>query len=275
VTAAILTLVGSFVTGFLGGILGAGGGVFLVPYLIFVVGIRPIAAVGISIFCVLGTTVGATGRSLEEGRVNVPLALSIEPALLVGATLAAYFAQRITDQALLMLFAGLMLALALLFFFGRRTVTPDISVLPERHPLDGVFLDERTGAPVAYRPRRLALVLPLATLAGASSGLFGIGGGALVVPLMTFVARVPMKAATATSAFTMALTGASAAIVHLVHGTVPAALVAASLLGVLPGGRLGARFGRKISDRTLRFTFASFATVIAVITFARAFGETA
>jgi uncharacterized membrane protein YfcA len=157
VTAAILTLVGSYGTGFLGGILGAGGGVFLVPYLIFVVGVRPIAAVGISIFCVLGTAVGATGKSLEEGRVNVPLALSIEPALIIGAALAAWFAQAVSDRTLLVLFAALMLALAGLFFFARHRVAPEKSELPDHHALDGVFLDERTGAPVAYRPQRMRI----------------------------------------------------------------------------------------------------------------------
>jgi uncharacterized membrane protein YfcA len=273
VTAVLMTLVGSFATGFLGGILGAGGGVFLVPYLVFVVGIRPIAAVGISIFCVLGTAVGATGRSLEEGRVNVPLALSIEPALVVGATLAALFAQRVSDETLLILFALLMFGLAALFFFGDRAAHPAVFDDTMHRPLDGVTIDAKGDAPVAYRPQRLGFVLPLATLAGASSGLFGIGGGALVVPLLTFVARVPIKAAVATSAFTMAVTGASAAAVHLVHGTVPAALVAASLLGVMPGGRLGARMGRRISDRALRLTFALFAVVIAVVTLWRAMGD--
>lgn len=268
VTVALLTFLGSLATGFLGGILGAGGGVFLVPYLVLVVGVRPIEAVSTSIVCVLGTAVGATGRALEDGRVNVPLALALEPFLVVGAVLAALFAQRIGDRALLIAFASLMLLLAVLLV-ARRTSHAVEPAPDDVSPFDGVAPDDE-GRPVRYRPRRLGATLPLAAAAGASSGLFGIGGGALVVPILSLVARVPMRSATSTSAFTMATTGAAAALVHFAHGTVPAALVAASLLGVWPGGRLGARFQRRLSERTLGRVFALFAVVIAGLTLWRA-----
>lgn len=270
-TVALLTFLGSLATGFLGGILGAGGGVFLVPYLVLVVGVRPIEAVSTSIVCVLGTAVGATGRALEDGRVNVPLALALEPFLVVGAALAAIFAQRIGDRALLVAFAMLMLVLAALLVFRRRAVDGEAAP-SDTAPFDGVALDD-DGRPVRYRPQRLLATLPLAAAAGASSGLFGIGGGALVVPILSLVAKVPLRSATSTSAFTMATTGAAAALVHFAHGTVPAALVAASLLGVWPGGRLGARFQRRLSEQTLARVFAFFAVVIAVLTFLRA-GDT-
>lgn len=269
----VTTLIGSFVVGILGGLFGVGGGVFLVPFLVVAAGLRPIAAVGVSILCVLGSSIGATGRALETGRVNIALALLLEPLLVVGALSASFLAQRVTDQTLILMFAAMMLGLAALFVVTGRARSAHAAVpLDGARAFDGVFLDRSSDEVVRYRPQRLAVVVPLAAVAGASSGLFGIGGGALIVPLLTFVGGVPLRAAAATSAFTMAVTGAAAGVVHIVHGTVPPVLAAASLVGVLPGGRLGARLQSRLSEERLRAGFALFALVVAVASLVRALG---
>jgi len=76
-TLLLLTLLGGVIIGILGGLLGVGGGVLWVPYLVIVVGLRPVEAVGIALFCVIGTCVAGTRKGLLEGRTNVPLALSL------------------------------------------------------------------------------------------------------------------------------------------------------------------------------------------------------
>ncbi len=263
----VITFVGSFVVGILGGLLGVGGGVFLVPFLVTVADLRPVAAVGVSLFCVIGTSLGGTTQALDAGRPNVPLAVFLETFMIIGSVAASFAAQRIEDGALLAGFAAMMFMLAVVFFLRRNAVEGDSIVAPDEPRRFG---DDTYQNPdreiVAYRPQRLGLLGVLMLFTGSASGLFGIGGGSLNVPLMTLFGKVPLRVATATSTLTMSVTGAVAGLVHLLHGTVPAALIGASLLGVLPGGRFGASFQRHLSVRTLRLAFAALAVVVGVAT---------
>lgn len=271
--ALVATSIGSFVVGLLGGVLGAGGGVFLVPFLVLALDLRPVEAVGVSLFCVVGTSAGAVSAAVRSGEANLQLASLLEPFLVAGSVAASFLAHRVADAALLLAFAALLVFIGLLFVAAAAIEAP-----PTPPPVDEGVFDGATrgpdGATTIYRPRRLPALAGLAAVTGMSSGLFGIGGGVLVVPAMTWVARVPLRAAAATSAATLMVTGAAGGAVHLAHGTVPASLAAASLLGVIPGGRLGARLQTHMSERALRLLFAALALVTAGITAAKALGAT-
>jgi uncharacterized membrane protein YfcA len=266
---ALLTVVGSFGVGVIGAALGVGGGVFLVPFLALFAGLRPIEAVGISLFCVIGTSVGGASRALRSGQANLPLALTLEPIMLAGAVASAMVAHKLSDAWLLGGFGVLMLFIGGLFL-RRGAGEPDAEVDDESPgTFDGVTFDP-DGTRTRYRPRRVPALLGLVATTGAASGLFGIGGGVLNVPWLTLVARVPMRAAAATSVLTMSVTGAAAGAVHLSHGTVPVALIGASLLGVMPGGMIGARLRARLPEASLRLGFAGLTFVVAVLTFRRA-----
>ena len=267
---AMVVAAGSLVIGILGGLLGVGGGVFLVPFLVFFTDLRPVEAVGLSLFCVMGTSVGTSKRNLVGGHTNIGLALFLEPFMVAGSIGAALFAQKIRDQSLMLGFAGLMLFLGALFL-RKAPASSERVQKPTGAPrlTDGETL-EPDGAPLAYRPAKLPLLGALVFGTGAASGLFGIGGGSINVPLMTLLSRVPLRAAAATSTFTMSVTGAAGGIVHLSHGTVPVALVAATLAGVVPGGQIGATWRHRFSETTLRRAFAALALLVAVASFFRA-----
>ncbi len=259
--------VGSGLVGILGGMLGVGGGVFLVPFLVFTTSLRPIEAVGLSLFCVMGTSVGGASRALNRGDVNIGLALWIELFMLGGTVGASLLAQKMSDSLLLYGFALMMLAVGSVFVFRAVKKHRVVVEAPTGDPslLDGVITRE-DGNRESYRAQHPWVLAVLTSFTGAASGLFGIGGGTLNVPFLTFVGRVPLSAAAATSTFTMAATGAAGAAVHLAHGTVPAGLVAASLLGVIPGGMLGARLRERLPNRVLTALFAALALLVAVAT---------
>lgn len=267
----LLTLFGSFAVGVMGAVLGVGGGTFLVPFLVLFAGMRPVEAVGISLFCVIGTSVGGASSAIKNGQANVGLALLIEPIMVFASVGASLLAQRMGDALLLALFALVMLALSGLFLhLWRHNIrTEPVAPSGSARLVDG-SVHEPGAEPVLYRPQRLPLLSGLVAFTGAASGLFGIGGGVLNVPFMTLVSRVPLRAAASTSVLTMSVTGAAAGAVHLAHGSVPGALVGASLLGVVPGGMLGARLQRRLPERQLRITFAVLALLVAVLTFRRA-----
>lgn len=261
---AVVTALGSLAVGVVGGAFGVGGGIFLVPLLVWT-GLRPVEAVGVSLFCVIGTSAGASSVALKNGEANLGLSLLLEPFLLIGAVGAGLVAPHVGDAELLYAFAALLLLVAVTTALRGRGAA---AVPPTGEP--GMFDGASSG--VAYRPQRRGALPPAMLAAGVASGLFGIGGGALVVPLLSQVARLPMRAATATSTVSLMVTAGAAGAVHLAHGTVPLDVVAWALLGVIPGGLVGARLQSRLSDRALRAVFALLALLVAVSVVARARG---
>jgi uncharacterized membrane protein YfcA len=269
VTAALVTFAGSFAVGVVGAVLGVGGGVFLVPFLVFAAGLRPIEAVGISLFCVVGTSIGGASKALRDGQANLRLALTLEPIMLVTSVGASLLVQRASDALILGLFGAVMLIIAGVVRASRGRaleVEP-----PEGEPRfwDGV-VDEPGKGHTPYRPRKMPALLSVVGGVGFASGFFGLGGGVMNVPALALLARVPMRAAASTSVLTMCVTGAAAGAVHLSYGHVPAGLVGASLLGVVPGGMIGARLMRRFDEQALRTGFALLALFVSAASLWRA-----
>lgn len=262
---AALTALGSFVVGVFGGSFGVGGGIFLVPWLVWL-GLRPVEAVGVSLFCIIGTSIGASSVALKNGEANLGLSLLLEPVLLLGAVAASLVAARVSDATLLYAFAAMLVGVGLSLALrgqGRAEGVP-----PDGAPR---FYDGGSaGAP--YRPQRLWPTAVAMVSAGLAAGLFGIGGGALVVPLLAQLGRVPMRAAAATSTVSLMVTAGAAAAVHLAQGTVPLSSVAWALLGVLPGGLVGARLQSRLSERLMRRVFAALMLLVAASVVWRARG---
>jgi uncharacterized protein len=271
-TLMLLTLIGGLIIGILGGLLGVGGGVLWVPYLVIVVGLRPVEAVGIALFCVIGTCVAGTRKGLLEGRTNVPLALSLEPFMLVGAVLSSYAAYKVSDGLLLSGFSLLLMGIAVLFL-SRSHFGQEAQVAPSgpAHFTDGAFY-EKDGSLIAYQVDRRKTLSALVFTSGLATGFFGVGGGVLNVPWMHLISKVPLRAAAATSTFTMAITGAAAGAVHFSQGEISGHIVAAALLGVIPGGRLGDRLLGRLPEHFIRWIFAGLLFFVGGITALKAAG---
>ncbi len=245
VTVAVVSL-GSFAMGILGGLLGVGGGVFLVPWLVMVAGLDARAAVGVSLCSVIATSAASSFVAGRRGEARLDVALRLEPYLIAGAVLASVVGVRVAEGPLLLGFAAFVVVVAgLVFLRGRRAGS-------ERAP----------GLPVV----RPGIVAGLAFVSGAASGLFGVGGGVLVVPALVLVGRMPLKEAATTSSLCLMSSAAAGAAVHLAQGTLPASSVALAVVGVLPGGIVGARLQRRVSARVLETTFVVLALLVAALT---------
>ncbi len=245
---AAVVVVGSFATGILGGMLGVGGGVFLVPFLVFFDVAAPKTAVAISLACVICTSAAASLISGRSGEARFSVALRLEPPLVLGAVAASLLGTRVDDGALLVGFGAFILVIAALLRARRRFGNVD---------------------EIPWTTARLLLILVLAFFSGAASGLFGVGGGVLVVPALVLVGRLPLKAAASTSLLCLMTSAAAAAAVHHAHEPLPVDVVAAALVGVLPGGLLGARLQKKTSESVLEALFLLLAVVVAGLSFWR------
>lgn len=90
---------------------------------------------------------------------------------------------------------------------------------------------------------------------GLSSGFLGIGGGALMVPILHLTMNLPMHVTVATSMFIMVFTSISGAATHLSLGNVQIYHTAFICIGVIFGAQLGTYFSKKISGKGLRKMF--------------------
>lgn len=266
----ILSVMGMGVlAGGLGALLGIGGGVFLVPFLRQVLGLPATVAAGISLTTVIATSsvvsAGRTGRQL----INLRLGMLLEVATAAGGLAGGLAAQMFSDRTLDIHFGAVtaVIAIVMLTRLDRRNVILDPTVGPGR--LGGRFHEHESGGEVVYRVKRLPLALGVSWVAGGISGLLGIGGGILKVPVLNVWCGVPLRAAAATSAFMIGVTAVSAAPIYYAQGKIVPPLAAAAVLGVLIGSRLGLRFGARTRAKWLKLLMAVVLLAVSILTFAR------
>jgi hypothetical protein len=106
--------------------------------------------------------------------------------------------------------------------------------------------------------------MPISFFAGFFSGLLGIGGGTLMVPILHFVLCFPIHLAVATSAFTMIFTSISGVTTHLVLGNVRFDYALLLSVGVILGAQIGAYAAKRTSSKNLRRIFGVVLVVISL-----------
>jgi hypothetical protein len=141
---------------------------------------------------------------------------------------------------------------------GRRNVIADVSVETGRL---GGRLQEGDQSYV-YRIRRVPVAMAASLAAGAISGLLGVGGGIIKVPVLNTFCGIPIRVAAATSAFMIGVTGAASAFLYFGRGDVALHLTAAVAVGALPGSLLGARLSHRVEARSLKIIMAVVLLVV-------------
>jgi hypothetical protein len=143
-----------------------------------------------------------------------------------------------------------------------RPVPPD--AWADRLHLHGSYFDASQGKEIQYRVTHTGLGLFLMYLAGAVSGLLGIGSGVLKVPAMDLAMRIPIKVSTATSNLMIGVTAAASAGVYFARGDVDPFITAPVALGVVLGAAIGSRVLAKIDNRLLRIVFVAILLFVSV-----------
>jgi uncharacterized membrane protein YfcA len=248
-----LVLLGA-ATGLVGALLGLGGGVFLVPLLTLAIGVPIRTAIAASLISVIATASASATVNLNRGLVNMRLGVVLEVATSIGGLTGSLVSTRLTQRQLFLFFAVTLVVMGVMTAArsGRRNVIADLAVPPGRL---GGRLQEGAAAYV-YRPRRLPLGLAASLVAGAVSGLLGLGGGIIKVPFLNTFCGVPIRVAAATSTFMIGVTAAASAIPYFSRGDVALPLTAAVCLGALPGSLLGARLSERVQARSLKVLMA-------------------
>jgi uncharacterized membrane protein YfcA len=265
----LLAAVG-LVAGFVGSLLGIGGGFFVIPMLTLALGLPMQTAVGTSLVAVVATSSISSTSFLKSGLTNLKLAMTLEVVTTVGAVAGAFIAVALSQTALGILFAAVMVYVA--YTMGRRPGEADRSphIDADGNTWGARFFDPSLGRLVSYKVRRMPLGMGLSGLAGLLSGLLGIGGGVVKVPVMSLVMSIPVKAAIATSSYMIGLTAVASAFIYLYRGYILPAVAGSVALGVVAGALIGARVASRAGSLTLRRAFAVITFLVAVTMVLRA-----
>ncbi len=256
-------------SGVLGALLGLGGGVILVPLLVFLLHVPIHIASGASIIAVVATSSAAASTYVRNELTNMRLGMFLELATTLGAITGAFLTSVISESLLRIVFGlSLLYASATMFYQQRNTGgagwTPKADDwLAERLKLGSSYFDEALGQEVRYGVDRTPLTFAISYVAGVVSGLLGIGGGGIKVPAMNIISGIPMKAAVATSNFMIGVTASASAMVYMRHQFCDAFVTAPVMLGTLVGAALGSRLTNRVSSNTLKTFFEAVLLLLA------------
>ena len=262
-------------TGFALGLTGGGGSVFAVPLVVYGLGMPLHEAVVISLAAVGATALGGGLARLREGQAELRTAVIFGLSGIIGAPLGAWLHPRFPEAVLLAGFALLMLAVAMRMW-RQASRQPEETRLIRAGGASGN--DAAAGPACRYDAggrlqftSRCALRLTLAgTLTGLLSGLFGVGGGFLIVPALVMIASLPMRRAVATSLWVNAMISAIGFVSHLLAGQrLNLAITLGFVLGGLAGMALGIAVGRRIAGPTLQKLFSVMIAAVAAFTLVR------
>ncbi|GKU80584.1 sulfite exporter TauE/SafE family protein [Paenibacillus sp. L3-i20] len=245
----VLVLIG-VVAAMFGSIVGLGGGIIIVPAVIYIapslIG-QPVdhaTAVGISLTVLIVTALASTlsyaKRKIVDFRTAMLFFITSGPAAIIGSAITGYLKAgtfQLVFGLFMLLMAGLLIARDYMKPFNKkwpvvRTIT------------------DATGKEHTYS-YGVVPALAIGFGVGLISGLFGIGGGSLFVPLMVLLFSFPPHIATATSMFVIFLSSILGSGMHVVLGEINWLLVLALAPGAWIGGKLGAMIALRMSGKWL------------------------
>ena len=244
------------------GALGSGGSILAVPALVYAAGRTPQEATAVSLLLVGTAAVAGSLNHARAGRVRFATGTVFGLAGIGGSFVGTAVNRRIDGDVLLLAFSGLMVVAAWRMLTGCPSCTRK-----------GEAQELRGPAHAAGRPwtaRRALEILVVATGVGFLTGLFGVGGGFVVVPALTLVLGFAMPEAIGTSLLVVAINSATALLARAGSAHVDWVLAGAFTVAAVAGVSLGARLADRLEpERSLR-AFAAGLVLLAVYSAGRA-----
>lgn len=249
-SAAIETYLGlvalGFVVGAFGTLIGAGGGFVLVPVLLLLYPDEsPELITSISLAVVFFNAGSGTVAYVRQGRVDFKTGLLFAVATIPGAVLGAITTRYVPRSVFDGLFGVLLVVGGVFLLWRPEARKPEAGKRPRKGSMIRTIVEkDGTTHHYAYDPR-VGIALSLGV--GFISGLLGLGGGIIHVPLMIQLLGLPVHIATATSHFVLTFIALAGTLVHVATGTFHRGFHRTAALAV--GVIIGAQLGAKLSER--------------------------
>jgi len=265
-TRALLASPIGFLIGVSLGALGGGGSILAVPVLVFVAGQDPSAATTTSLVVVgVASLIGAHGH-WRAGRARVAQGLVFGLVGIAGSLAGAALNRRLDGDVLLLAFAGLVLVAAWRIVVGCPSCTRSGEADALARSSVGGTLRTRTRTMTLGRVTKIAVA---GTAVGFLTGLFGVGGGFVIVPALALVLSFPMPVAVGTSLLVIAVNTVVALAARAGAGTIDWATTLVFTLTATAGVSVGKRVADRLEPESMQRAFAGLLVAVALYTATR------
>lgn len=236
----------------LGSMIGLGGGFMIIPSLVLLLNLPIHKAIALSLISILSISLSAVITYSLSEHIDYKLGLLLEIMSIVGAFNGAQISLMLKSEILISLFS------IFLFYAGYRM-------------LMGSKIDIKAKGYDISTPKLIFGGI-CAFGAGLLSGLLGIGGGSVNVPIMVLILNVPMKLAAGTSMFMISLTTASGSYVYFQAGVIDYYLASIAIVGGFIGAQIGSRLGLRIKGIILRRIFGFILIILSIMMIMKGLG---
>ena len=249
--------------GFLGSLVGLGGGIIITPALTILFGIDIKYAIGASIVAVIATSSGSAIAFVKDHIINMRVGMLLEVFTtaggVAGALMTGIFSSKLLyiffSLILLNSFYGMLKKTGLITKVKKEEEKVENDKYADRYKLNSTYYDKATGKTVAYNVTNVPQGSLVMFGAGFASGLLGIGSGAFKVVALDSYMKLPIKVSTATSNFMMGVTATASALIYFFNGTINPAIAAPIAIGTLIGSRTGAKVMQRLDAKYIRYIF--------------------
>jgi uncharacterized protein len=231
----IISFLVGLAAGTFGGLAGLGGGIIMIPLMVYVLGLSQHQAHGTSLVALVFTGISGAITYALNGAIDLAAAVLLAGPAVFTARAGAHYAHALPSWVLKKAFGIFLIFCAVLLFL--KPCLADV-----------------IGAVPGYA--KIVILLTTGLVTGFLSGMMGVGGGAIMVPVMVLLAGFTQHVAQGTSLLVMVPAGAVGAITHRKLGNVVHRLLVGLIPGILLGTYLGGSFAYLLPDNVLRTIFA-------------------
>lgn len=271
----LVSLVVGLAVGVLAGLLGIGGGMLLVPAFKLGYAMDSLMCTATSLFTIIPTSVSGAISHIRNKTCLPKLGVAAGLGGACLSPLGVWLATLSPDWAV-MGAAALIIAYSSVTMFRKALRAPKVprgagagaadAAAKEAAAEDRAAAIARAHAEaptIGWREAGIGAAIGL--FAGLASGYVGVGGGFIMVPLMMSILHVPMKLTSGTSLIAVMILAVPGTVTQALLGNINWIAGIAVACGSIPGATLGAKLIPKVPERQLRFLFAGFLVVVAVL----------
>lgn len=269
ILSIILLVIIGILIGIIASMVGIGGGVIIIPVLMFFYGLSNPMASAVSSLVIVATSTTGTLTYYRQHRIDLRTGVYFGLIAIPSAFIGGILADTLREEILTILFGLFLNIIAfrkiiniltansntnqkVLSIFDKNTgdsyVKTSYGLFPHRYE-KRIIVDD-LGEYFSYNVQ-LVKILVGAALGGLISGIFGVGGGVIYVPVLASIGGLPLHIAVATSTFTILLSSSSSSVARIIGGKILWEFVLFLGIGTVIGARIGATKVRKISNEKI------------------------
>lgn len=231
----LLYIVCGLSAGLLGGYLGLGGGIIMVPFLTVIAGFDIKEAVPVSITAIAVNSLTASNEYLKRGMVDLELVIMLSIFMVLGNITGSFVSNLIPGNITRVVFSVLLLYSTFSFFKGRS-------------PSDKMTYQDN-------RCKYLIICTVLVYFTGILAGIVGVGGGIIIVPVLYLIVGLPLTTARGTTSLMIGFSAVAATTVYFMMGLLNLQVATGVIMGILVGAKLGGYFGTKAKPVVVKIMF--------------------